>query len=677
MSIRNQNWYNLQSTRRYPLDDNSTGIDDAGNLIRDDILVDCNLRFPNTYGPHAYVQGITVSPGLVTVLIGAAATFDAVNATTIAAVSFSKPVAAGVNYAVTPIVAGVSGWLTFGPGIEQNFVGRYAIAQQSLLNPRNAKIYRPLPIPSIKKLQLSAALQNVVRLSGALPVKVHYVENAGEVIDLSSGESRTVRTNVSAIVAELDLSQRTETFDPLREFLGPCAQRPESGTCPEIPIENINGISPDCNGNIEIIFEGFESLPFVDCGGVDILTDVDLPGVCATVNDPIGNPTGGGGGGGGGDDGGGEGSGLGEDQCCAPDKVVADEEALRAITLSERFIGILVRTANTNEFWTLSGADIDNWIPAPAQDDCAFPDPTVPRERGDTVYNASGSNAAPIPLTGDSTQAGVIPDIVVDQTSASTRATYPCMLLPACWDFVGCDYPGISHPIPFQSIFGSFELTTRQAPAICPCAHMLGPESPGAVQPNKENTIFQNAAQYSAHRVYTATNLAGVSLANLQNCPTDWSVGKTISVELLPDLVYGRRVGGLFLNLSTEYDASDTPVTRYIAVVYDAQNSSIRVLRYRYLSPTVEASAAFSLTPGEWCQLHVTPILNGANISLSVVAVGSRVGVTSTLNVNIPLAAYGDITGFTGVFADRSRVYFNKFAVADEYFIIIDDTGLA
>jgi len=55
MPIRNANWYNLHSTRRYPLDDNATGTDDAGIRLADDILVDCHLRFPKIAGQYAYI----------------------------------------------------------------------------------------------------------------------------------------------------------------------------------------------------------------------------------------------------------------------------------------------------------------------------------------------------------------------------------------------------------------------------------------------------------------------------------------------------------------------------------------------------------------------------------------------------------------------------------------------
>jgi hypothetical protein len=285
MSIRNQNWYNLQATRRYPLDDTSTGVDDAGAFIRDDILVDCHLRFPETLGRYAYVQGITVSANLVTVILGVTDNVLNPAGVTVAAVSLVKPVDVNVNYAVTPLVAGVSGWMTFGPGIETDFVGRYSLPSQSFLLPRCARPYRALPISSCGKLGLPTALQGLVNITASAPLKATYVADAGNVID---GFTKTVvGTATNAIVFEIDQNAATATYNPLQEFLGPCAQRPESGTCPKTPIETINGVLPDCNGNIVIEFLGFDARPFENCGGIDVLTDLSLAETClAPVVDP-------------------------------------------------------------------------------------------------------------------------------------------------------------------------------------------------------------------------------------------------------------------------------------------------------------------------------------------------------------------------------------------------------
>jgi hypothetical protein len=268
MAIRNQNWYNLQSTRRYPLDDISTGVDDAGAFIRDDILVDCHIRFPNTAGEYLYVQGLTVSAGIATIVFGVAGSIDDTAGTTIAVVSVPQPVEPYVNVPVTPLIAGVSGWVVFGPGITESFSGRYTKPQQTLLQPRSARKYRPLPIPTMGKLNLATSLQGVVNVLATTPVTATYETITHE------------NTEYPAIVFRLDKSEISSGYNPLSLFLGPCGKRPESGTCDKTPIESINGIVPDCNGNIDITFTGFSGHNFADCGGIDITTDINLQTIC-------------------------------------------------------------------------------------------------------------------------------------------------------------------------------------------------------------------------------------------------------------------------------------------------------------------------------------------------------------------------------------------------------------
>jgi hypothetical protein len=276
MSIRNQNWYNLQSTRRYPLDDISTGVDDSGAFIRDDIIVDCHIRFPAPLGQYLYVQGITVSAGLVTVVLGVSDSVDSLTGTTVAAVTAPKPVMPYVHYNVQGVAAGVSGWIVFGPGISDSFSGRYTTPKQTLLQPRSARPYRPLPIPTIGKLNLATALQGVVNLLGSDPITATY-----ELIDADNDGT----PESPAIVFRLSSLDISTDYNPLSSFLGPCGQRPESGTCDKPPIATINGLTPDCEGNIEIEFDGFSLRPFTDCGGADIVSAISLAAVCA-ANEP-------------------------------------------------------------------------------------------------------------------------------------------------------------------------------------------------------------------------------------------------------------------------------------------------------------------------------------------------------------------------------------------------------
>jgi hypothetical protein len=269
MSTRNQNWYDLQSARQYPLHDSATGVDDSGKQLPNNIILDCNIKYPDVYGKYAFLQAVTVSPGLVSVLIGAAD--DAGAATTIAAVSVTKPMQLNKNYSVQALVPGVGGWMVFGEGVEVDFAGRYENVIQTRLSPTNAHAYASLPIQSIKKSGVQNKLTGAVNLNVAAPI---------------SAELKTIQIGGQyrpALVFSLTASTTDITYNPLSYFTGTCAERPESGTCPQPPIETINGITPDCAGNIQIdIAEGSELIlyHFTDCGGLGLDVNLDLDDVC-------------------------------------------------------------------------------------------------------------------------------------------------------------------------------------------------------------------------------------------------------------------------------------------------------------------------------------------------------------------------------------------------------------
>lgn len=273
MPVRNQNWYDLQSGRRYPLDDRSTGIDDAGGPIEDDVLADCHLRFPSTLGNYAFVQSITITPALVTVVFGVAEELTDTEGPTIAALTVPKlSLSAGVNYTVQPLVAGVAGWVAFGQGVQEHFIGRYSTPAQTLISPRCARPYTPLPIPTLGKQQLATSLQGLISILGIPPVEAFYDE-----VTIDGNPAK-------AIVFRL-MTQFNNT-NPLQTFLSACGERPESGTCPKVPLETINGVPPDCDGNINLLFDGFVALPFENCGGIDILSSIGLAEACDAAKPP-------------------------------------------------------------------------------------------------------------------------------------------------------------------------------------------------------------------------------------------------------------------------------------------------------------------------------------------------------------------------------------------------------
>jgi len=270
MSVRNQNWYDLQSSREYPLDDRATGADDSGTRLPSNIILDCNIKYPEQYGAFAFVQAISISPGLVTVLIGAAPTMDSAGVT-VAAVSVVKPIELSKNYAIQPLVPGAAGWFVFGEGVEHNFVARYGTARQTLIAPKNAHAYTTLPIQTIKKKSAQNSLAGIVNIETQEPL---------------SAETKNVTINGKeqvALVIGLSATTADIAYNPLEYFRGRCSERPESGTCPTPPIESINGITPNCDGNIQITVnedQGLTLYNFTDCGGLGIDLNIDLDGVC-------------------------------------------------------------------------------------------------------------------------------------------------------------------------------------------------------------------------------------------------------------------------------------------------------------------------------------------------------------------------------------------------------------
>lgn len=603
MSIRNQNWYNLQSTRRYPLDENSTGLDDANVFIKDDILVDCHIRFPNTYGKYVYVQGITVSPGLVTVVFGVSNVLGSKSGEPLAAVTLPKPVSTSVNYPVTALKPGVSGWVVFGGGIENNFSGRYTTVQQTLVSARCARAYKPLPVPTIGKLGLADTLQGVVKILGELPVRVRYAADAGRVVAMVNGEKIVQKDTVPALIVELDTTQITENYNPLQLFLGPCAQRPESGTCTKTPIETINGIAPDCAGNIEIIFENFANpQAFESCGGVDIVTDQNLPAVCAATKKRRPEAY--------------------QDNCCVPEFEVPSEADLANIPEDKRKPGLIAVTVDTNERWSLD-ADLVTWSITNSSEYCTWPDP-----------------------------ADAIPDVIIDELIEIP--TYPAVAIPACVDFTGCAGADL-----FTAQSGSFTTASVMAPAGCPSCDSA------ELDANTLNTA--SSAELINQAVYASEKLSSLNITTFNNSATDWALNKVISAEIRIGTAGLERNGGIVLNYQELLSETQRLQVTFVAVMLDATRGQVRVLRYTNSSVTVEATSTMPIKTGTWYKLSVTPVQNGDSVSINIYVeeMTPTDPATTSMVVQIDAASYGPLLGAAGLIANRSVTYFNRFTIVE------------
>ena len=664
MSIRNQNWYNLQSARSYPIDEGSTCVDDAGAFVRNDIIVDCYIRFPSSFGAQMYVQGITVSAGLVTVLLGIT------DGTTVAFVSEPKPVTPYINYAVTGIVPGVSGWIVFGPGIVENFSGRYATVAQTAIQPRCARPYRDLPIPTIGKLGLTTALDGVVNLTASTPVTATY-----ETITVDDIARR-------AVVLRLDNSQISTTYNPLTEFLGPCGQRPESGTCPKTPIETINGITPDCVGNINIEFAGFTAKNFTTCGGLDVLTDIGLADVCA-ANEPK-KPQ------------------DFSDDCCNPNSPVFDGITEYCWPDPTTNIDLVVDQTTFNP-------DYDCLL-LPLCLDFASCDPSPYFEIRNGVFVPVKTSAPPLcscdcfALYPDYGWIAIEADYGFSQWSQIQlldRLTYHKNHIADTLHTRIIPPPNYEGPASngqqkyrfrFQNLAGDqaspwfYSNTLAQIPSNNPTAVTGNPlcgysAIPGfntceipddVVGFTKDLEIYwgdigsvMDETMLSNHYAYVTAGTGTKNLAVLRNCPTDWAVGKTVTVQLKIGTNGVERNGGLLLGYK-QAPVNGVSVVTYFVVLIDAARSKLRVLRYNNSQFIEETSITVKFKVKNWYTLTVSTAYDMVQPSLLDLSFAVTNTETNSLLVagSTPINTADYVNGFYGLFANRSYTFFNKFKVS-------------
>lgn len=270
MAIRNPNWYAGNATKRYPLADCATGRTDAGVSLPHDLLVDLQVRVPETVGRYVLLSSIAVTPTLVSLTLLASDTQANDPAETptflpLASCSLAKPVESFRNYSLTPLYPGVGGWVVFGQGIESSFQGRFSTVQQGMLLPKVARFYRPSQVTSLGKRGTYPALTGEVLLLGGQDIEV-----VGETMLVGDRERRVI---VIRLKNQLDRN----VFELYR---GECTGRPESETCLYPPVRYLNGLQPDCSGNLELLFPDATVYPYSPNGGLEINYPLGLADIC-------------------------------------------------------------------------------------------------------------------------------------------------------------------------------------------------------------------------------------------------------------------------------------------------------------------------------------------------------------------------------------------------------------
>ncbi len=295
MATRNQDWYDLNTGRSYPVADDATLIDSAGGRLPNHIICDLHILFPELAGEYAYLGAVTVSSNLVSVIVMASPGVAGRSTVALAAVNLTKPITKYRHYPLEALYPGVGGWIVFGEGIDENYQGRFGRASQSRLVEKTARKYPELPIPNVGKAGNNSPLTGLVLLEAgndmeivsecreipAHPVPSHSSYYCG-------GDE--LGTQVRDVIVFRLRSNTAEEENVFNKYKGRCGARPESLSCGDPqPIQFLGPVSPDCCGNINLELRGCMLASRVTredtdvACGVVVDCDLDIDEACVTA----------------------------------------------------------------------------------------------------------------------------------------------------------------------------------------------------------------------------------------------------------------------------------------------------------------------------------------------------------------------------------------------------------
>ena len=140
MAIRNQEWYNLNETRDYPLSDNASALSNAGVRIPQGIISDIKIRWPSWAGKYAFLGSVSVTSGAVSVTVLSSQDLSNTGESYVPILALSVPLAdleSYRQYAFEAQYPGAFGYLVFGEGLLNNYTGLFSSPEQSLLTSRS------------------------------------------------------------------------------------------------------------------------------------------------------------------------------------------------------------------------------------------------------------------------------------------------------------------------------------------------------------------------------------------------------------------------------------------------------------------------------------------------------------------------------------------------------------
>jgi hypothetical protein len=217
---------NENSGRAYPLSEYATRIDDNGNTMSNDIIIDLGILLPVNY-TGLRVSSVAVSDSILSVAISADA--GGLLTATLARTGV-RPYTA---YPLDSLVDDVSGWVVFGgyKGVRRYY--QFSTEAQSGIELRAVKV---VPAPGVKRF--------------------HRVGNtptlyATGIVDLEVSSAFIVEQdpdNTNNIIVRL-------SADAKSRFIEPCTRPASATNCCVPPLRSINNVPPNVDGEITLRFE--------------------------------------------------------------------------------------------------------------------------------------------------------------------------------------------------------------------------------------------------------------------------------------------------------------------------------------------------------------------------------------------------------------------------------------
>jgi len=253
MALVFQSFLNQNESKSFPLHDLSTRRGVGGEIIPNNFLTDAHIFLPTAFGTGVFLLAAGVSNRLVTALLGAytgpfcsgtsswSSLILGLPYTPIGGISLPKPIVPWRNYPITPLVEGVAGWICFGRAVtDGTFSIKFDSPEQSALLER-CVCSLETPVYSIGKA-------HVTPLTGLIKLK-------GKPGTISITRKTMTIDGVPREVVAIGVDEAGGT-DLLETLAGDCGHRPQALSCNKRVITSVNGVIPDCDGNVDLDFQG-------------------------------------------------------------------------------------------------------------------------------------------------------------------------------------------------------------------------------------------------------------------------------------------------------------------------------------------------------------------------------------------------------------------------------------